>query len=76
MTTIITEELLMSNELFLAAYNLAHDEYVNKGISKMIKSGLDNDDLRNLTGGQWSKTESRMMVTIYNEAVSELYFSK
>jgi hypothetical protein len=73
---IITEELLLANTRFMQAYEIAHDEYVSKGKKNMIKSGLDNEKLRLLSGGIWgNKEESKIMIAIYNEVIIELYLT-
>ena len=73
---IITEQLLLSNPRFMQAYEIAHDEYVSKGKKQMIKSGLDNEKLRLLSGGIWAnKEESKIMLAIYNEVITDLYLT-
>ena len=60
----------------MQAYNMAHDEYVSKGKGLMIKNGIDNNELRLLSGGIWSnKEESKTMIMIYNEAITDLYLN-
>ena len=75
-TLVITTDLLLSNDKFMQAYEIAHEEYISKGKKEMIKSGLDNEKLRLLSGGIWSnKKESKTMIAIYNEIITDLYLT-
>lgn len=63
---------MTTQELISKAHNIAADDYVKNGKSR-ITSAYNNNELRSLVGGQFANNYlSKLIVTAYNEAITEL----